>query len=306
MVKANWIEVSLIVSPEQAEAVSEVLGRIIPNGVVVEQNAVQENTSDENRLEPRVRVFGYLFADTELEDKKQKLEEGLWHLGQIQSLPDPLYTPILDEDWMAAWKKHYQPIEIGKRLVIIPSWIEKPFPGRLPIRINPGMAFGTGTHPSTQLCLELMEQVVQTGMDVIDVGCGSGILSIAALQLGAGFVLGVDIDSAAIQSTRENASNNKIDSGLQVEIGSVEQIRAHQFSLVQAPLVVVNILANTILQLFTDGLAELVGEKGWLILAGILDNQAGNILETAKASGLTPEKKKTSSDWVALLLRKKL
>ena len=229
MDKPNWIEVSLTVSPEQAEAVAEVLSRTIPNGVVVEQNAIQENSSEVTRLEANARVFGYLLADSRLEEKKHKIEESLWHLGQIQSLPAPSFTPILDEDWMAAWKKHYQPIEIGKRLVIVPAWIEKEFPGRLSIRINPGMAFGTGTHPSTQLCLELMEETVQPGMNVIDVGCGSGILSIAAIRLGAGSVLGVDVDPAAMQSTLENASHNQIHAKLEVGIGSVKEIRNKQF-----------------------------------------------------------------------------
>jgi ribosomal protein L11 methyltransferase len=304
VVKASWIEVSLTVSPEQAEAVAEVLSRTVPNGVVVEQNAIQDNTSEENHLQSSARVFGYLLADGELEAKKKKIEEGLWHLGRIQPLPLPGFIPIVDEDWMAAWKKHYQPIEIGKRLVIVPSWIEKEFPGRIPIRINPGMAFGTGTHPSTQLCLELMETVVQPGMDVIDVGCGSGILSIAALQLGAGRVLGVDVDPAAMQSTLENSAHNYINGAIEVGLGSVQEIQTHKFSFAQAPLVVVNILANTILQLFLDGLTNLVIENGYLILAGILDIQAEDIIQRARVDSMQLESKRTSSDWVALLLKK--
>jgi ribosomal protein L11 methyltransferase len=302
--KPNWIEVSLTVSPEQAEAVAEVLSRTIPNGVVVEQKALQDNSREASQMEPAARVFGYLLADSSLEDKKQKIEECLWHLGQIQPLAAPIFTPIIDEDWMAAWKKHYQPIEIGRRLVIAPSWIKKEFPGRLPIRINPGMAFGTGTHPSTQLCLRLMEDALPVGENVIDVGCGSGILSIAAFRLGTDSVLAVDVDPAAMQSTLENAKNNHIHSGLEVGLGSVSEILAHHFSVTQGRLVVVNILANIILQLFGDGLADLVLPGGQLILAGILDSQAGDILFCAEEKGLRLEKQISSSDWVALLLRK--
>jgi len=302
--KANWMEVSLTVSAEQAEAVAEVLSRTIPNGVVVEQKALQNNHDEANRVEPNARVFGYLLTDATLENKKQQLEEALWHLGQIQPLPAVSYQPILDEDWMAAWKKHYQPIKIGKKMVIIPAWINKDFPGRLPIRINPGMAFGTGTHPSTQLCLQLLEEALQPAQPVIDIGCGSGILSIAALKLGAGFVLGVDIDTAAVKSTLENAANNQLESKLEVGLGSVGEIRSDQFKIKSAPLVVVNILASIINHLFEDDLADLVETGGKLILAGILESQAQNVITTSNQKGFVLQKKITSSDWTALLLNK--
>lgn len=304
MAKANWVEISLTVSAEQAEAVAEMLSRTIPNGVVVEQKAMQNNHDETNRVEPNARVFGYLLADATLEDKKQQLEEALWHLGQIQPLPAATYQPILDEDWMAAWKKHYQPIKIGKKLVIVPAWIKKDFPGRLSIRINPGMAFGTGTHPSTQLCLQLLEEALQPAQSVIDVGCGSGILAIAAHKLDAGFVLGVDIDPAAVKSTLENVENNQIESGLEVGLGSVSEIRSNLFRIKSAPLVVVNILASIIIHLFEDGLAALVDAGGKLILAGILESQAQNVIMAANKKGLVLEKTITSSDWTALLLRK--
>jgi len=302
--KANWVEISLTVSAEQAEAVAEVLSRTIPKGVVVEQKALQNNLNEANRLETSARVFGYLLADGSLEDKKRQLEQALWHLGQIQPLPSVTYTPILDEDWMAAWKKHYQPIKIGKKMVIVPAWIKKDFPGRIPIRINPGMAFGTGTHPSTQLCLQLLEETLQPAQSVIDVGCGSGILSVAALQLGAEFVLGVDIDPAAVKSTLENAENNQIESRLEGALGSVGEICSNQFKIQSAPLVVVNILASTIIHLFEDGLADLVDKGGKLILAGILEPQAQNVITIANKKGLILIKTISSSDWIALLLQK--
>jgi ribosomal protein L11 methyltransferase len=300
----KWVEVSLTVSAEQAEAVAEVLNRTIPNGVVVEQKALQNNPNDTYSVESNARVFGYLLADGSLEEKKKQLEVALWHLGQIQPLPAAAYQAIQDEDWMAAWKKHYQPVNIGKKLVIVPAWIKKEFPGRLPIRINPGMAFGTGTHPSTQLCLQLLEETLQPGQSVIDVGCGSGILSLASLKLGAGFVLGVDIDPAAVLSSVENASNNLIGSKMEIGLGSVAEIRSNQFRIKNAPVVVVNILASIITRLFEDGLADLVDSGGRLILAGILEPQAQEVIKTADEKGLVLEKTITSSDWTALLLKK--
>ena len=304
MAEIHWVEVSLLVSSEQAEAVAEVLSRTIPNGVVVEQKAILNSSDEANQIEPTARVFGYLLADSTLENKKRQLEENLWHLGQIESLPPAYYKPIQDEDWMAAWKKHYRPIKIGKKLVIVPAWIKKDFPGRLPIRINPGMAFGTGTHPSTRLCLLLMEEALQPSQSVIDVGCGSGILSIAALKLDADFVLGVDNDPAAVKSTQENAANNQLESRLDVGLGSVAEIRNSQFKIKSASLVIVNILTSIIIHLFEDGLAELVDTGGQLILAGILEPQAQNVILTANKKGLVLEKAISSADWKALLLRK--
>lgn len=304
MADPKWIEISLTVSSEQAEAVAEVLNRAIPNGVVVEQNAVQENSSSADHLEKRARVFGYLLADEEIHEKKRGIIKFLRHLSQIQPLPEPVFTPIWDEDWMAAWKNHYQPIEVGNKLVILPAWLKREHPGRLPIRINPGMAFGTGAHPSTQLCLVLLEQTVAPGMKVIDVGCGSGILTIAALRLGAGQCLGVDVDPAARQSTMENIRKNHICSGWEAGIGSVKEILNGQFAISSAPLVVVNILANTILQLFSEGLVHLVEPEGKLILSGILETQADNVLQSAENKGLSLDKKISSSDWVALQLIK--
>jgi ribosomal protein L11 methyltransferase len=300
----KWVEVSLTVSAEQAEAVAEVLNRTIPNGVVVEQKVLQKNPDEDYRVESNARVFGYLLADGTLEEKKKQLEVALWHLGQIQPLPAATYQPIQDEDWMAAWKKHYQPILIGKKLVIVPAWIKKEFPGRLPIRINPGMAFGTGTHPSTQLCLQLLEEALQPAQSVIDVGCGSGILSLAALKLGAGFVLGVDIDPAAVLSSVENAANNLIGSKMEIGLGSVAEIHTNQFRIKNAPVVVVNILASIITHLFEDGLADLVESGGKLILAGILEPQAQEVIKIADEKGLVLEKTITSSDWTALLFKK--
>jgi ribosomal protein L11 methyltransferase len=302
--KPRWVEVSLTVSNEQAEAVSEVLNRYLSNGVVVEIKAESNNHGEANYLEPFARVFGYLLADASLEEKKKQLEEALWHLGQIQPLPVAHYRPIRDEDWMSSWKKNYHPMKIGRQLIIVPAWLEKEFPGRIVIRINPGMAFGTGTHPSTQLCLQLLENTLRLNQSAIDIGCGSGILSIAALKLGATHVLAVDIDPPAIASTQENAAYNKIKSRLEIGLGSVSEILNGQFTIRSAQVVVVNILSSIIIRLFNDGLGNLVEENGHLILAGILESQAQEIIDIASINGFTLQKTIKSSDWVSLLLFK--
>ncbi len=304
MDKANWVEVSLVVTPEQAEAVAEVMGRFTREGVVIEQAALPDNPLEENLLEDHVRVYGYFFADSSTEARKQRLEEALWHLGQIQELPPAQYRLIQDENWMNAWKHQYKPLQIGERLMIIPAWVENKYPERLPILINPGMAFGTGTHPTTQLCLELIEKYVQPGQTVFDIGCGSGILSIAAVRLGAERVIAVDIDPASVASTQENCALNGIGDEVEIAQGSSDLVQAGQFGLVQAPLVVANILASIILDMLEDDLADLVEPGGLLLLSGILDYQADAVIQKAGEYGLALLEKRMIEDWVALCLKK--
>jgi len=302
--KTSWLEISLQVTPEQAEAVAEVLGRFTSEGVVVER-LTDHSKNPIGTPAKKVRVFGYLFADSQLEEKKLRLEEALFYLGRIQPLPDPSYKLIHDQNWMAAWKDQYQPLKVGQRLAILPAWAENPYPNRTPIRINPGMAFGTGTHPTTQLCLELMETRVGPDTDVIDVGCGSGILSIAAILLGASQAYGTDISPAAVQSSLENAKLNNISNKVSFTRGSVGEIINGTFDIVDAPLVVVNILANIIMRLFDQDLGELISPGGELILSGILETQADEVLHHAKQSGFTLIEKREIDDWVALCVSKK-
>jgi ribosomal protein L11 methyltransferase len=300
----NWLEVSLTVNGELAEAVAEVLDRFVSNGGVMESKVKHLTSSDMGTEESNVRVVGYLFMDAHVEEKRSRLEEALWHLGQIQSLPPAHYRTIEDEDWMVAWKKHYHPIMVGKKLQIIPAWLEALDPERISIKIDPSMAFGTGTHPSTQLCLEHLENYAQPDQPVIDVGCGSGILSIAAIKLGASHALGVDIESPAIKNTKENAHINKVEKRIEVGLGSVEEIRKGQFSISQAPVVVVNILAPVIISLFEGGLSDLVAPHGTLILAGILEEQFGKVDTVARQKGFSFFEKRNNGDWISPLYRK--
>lgn len=301
----NWLEVSLNVNGELAEAVADVLARFAPNGVVVENGVFFRDAEDPGTALQDVSVRAYLPVDDQLEDTRQRLEEALWYLSSIQTLPDPVYKSIPDQDWMQAWKKNYRPIPIGGKLIIVPAWMESTDKTRIPIRIDPGMAFGTGTHPTTQLCLELLEKHMQPGGKVIDLGCGSGILSIGALKLGAGQVLAVDIDQLAVTATDENARANAIQSGLITGKGSVAELLAGDFIFQQAPLVLANILAHILKGLFEDGMGELVSRDGLLILSGILQEQEVSVLRAADMHGFALLEKQQIGDWVALVVRKK-
>ena len=314
----NWLEVSLLVNGELAEAVADVLARFAPNGVVTESTGVKFlDEENEGVAVGPISVRAYLEVNDQLEETRQKLEEALFYLGMIQPLPAPTYKNIADQNWMEAWKQHYKPIPIGKRLMIVPAWMESPEPNRIAIKIDPGMAFGTGTHPTTQLCLVLIEEFMEERRktkenssfifhlsSLIDIGCGSGILSIAALKLGATTALGVDIDIESVKNSRANADTNGIGAEFVLGQGSVAEVRAGQFAFASAPLVVANILAPVIIRLFEAGLADLVEAGGAVILSGILFEQAEKVREAAQAQGLVLTEQRQMGDWVALACRK--
>ena len=308
----SWLEVSLTVNGELAEAVADVLARFAPNGVTTEQAVDFVNDEDEGTPVGPITVRAYLPADDRIEETRQKLEESLYYLGMIQPLPAPVFAPIADRNWMEAWKERYHPIPVGKKLIIVPAWLESPDASRVSIKIDPGMAFGTGTHPTTQLCLELLEEYFDQlptansqPLTAIDVGCGSGILSIGALKLGANFVLGVDIDGASVTASRENADANDVaPERFAIGRGSVTEILEGRFQIGHAPLVVANILAPVIIRLFGLGLADLVTPGGSLILSGILAEQAGAVVSAAQAKGLELIERKQMGDWVALACKR--
>lgn|SRR5574341_5974 len=330
----NWLEVSFTVNGELAEAVADVLARFAPNGVMTEQGVKYADDEDAGTPTGPITVRAYLEVNDQIEETRQKLEESLYYLGMIQPLPAPVYKQIADQNWMEAWKQHYKPILIGQRLVILPTWMASPESNRVAIKIDPGMAFGTGTHPTTQLCLELMEnwfnscqsepfgsaqdklregsqsnfgdsslaikRLAQNDIKVIDVGCGSGILSIAAIKLGAESALGMDIDPESMKNARENANNNHVGKELILGVGSVQEVLEGGFAFRKAPLVVANILAPIIIRLFDVGLADLIDDEGAIILSGILQEQASSVIEAGQAKGLRMNEQRQMGDWVAL------
>ncbi len=304
MADAKWLQVSLTVDGELAEAVSEVLDRFTSGGVVVESDVKYNSAADMGTPYGPVKVFGYLVIDEQLEENRRKLEEALWHLHTIRELPTPQYTEIADENWMNAWKDHYHPIPIGQKLLVLPAWIEQRDMDRVAVKIDPSMAFGTGTHPSTQLCLELIESYTRAEKPVIDIGCGSGILSIATIKLGASRAICVDIDAAAIKSTRENSRANGVDDRVEAGQGSINDVAAGGFSVRHAPLVLANILAPILIRLFDDGMANLVEPGGMIILAGILAEQAESVRVAGEAKGLVFVEQRQIGDWIALAMRK--
>jgi len=298
----NWLEVSLELDGEMAEAVAEVLARFAPNGVVIESTAVEQIAYSEARPVGLLRVCAYLEMDAQIEETRQRVIESLWYLGRIRELPEPVFKTVGEVDWTEAWKQHYKPVPIGERLIIVPAWLESPDVTRISIRIDPGMAFGTGTHPTTQLCLEFLESYTPQGGDVFDIGCGSGILSIAALKLGAARAFGVDVESEAIPASQKNAITNEVNDKLETGLGSVDEIKAGIFEIRQAPLVLANILVNILMRLLDAGMGDLVAPGGHLILSGILEEQIDDMRAKLEEHHLQIIEQRQIEDWVALVV----
>jgi ribosomal protein L11 methyltransferase len=296
--KHTWLEVSFILPGEQAEVVAEILNRYAHQGVVIERDL---QAHDKNQM----KVFAYLLEDDTLEHNKGEIEKAIFYLDKILPVPAPTYRQIRDHDWMASWRQFYKPVEIGQRLIIIPAWFDKKENNsRIPIRINPGMAFGTGTHPTTQLSLELLEKYVQPGEVMIDVGCGSGILSVAGILLGASHSIAVDISQAAVLSTNENTALNGVQDKVEVGQASVREIHTGKFSAQNAPLVVANILLKVLEELFDLGLGDLVSAEGYLIISGILVDQVEAIEKKARTNGFIRIDRIVQADWAAIAFRK--
>ncbi|MEA3377052.1 MAG: 50S ribosomal protein L11 methyltransferase, partial [Chloroflexota bacterium] len=261
----EWLEVGVEVDAEAAEAVAEVLSRYVDRGVAIEAGPEGWHVGP-------VVVRAYLPHDDQLWEKRKQIEEGLWHLGQIRFIPEPSFRSVAEEDWTEAWKKRLTVLHIGERIVIQPSWLDyDPRSEDIVIRLDPGMAFGTGLHPTTQMCLRALEEFVQPGAEMLDVGTGSGILAIAAAKLGARSVLAVDNDPQAVAVARSNVVGNDVGQRVCVERGSLPEISGSY------DLVVVNILARVIVELVEEGLSERMRPSAVLITAGITVDKASEV-----------------------------
>lgn len=296
----NWIEIALEVDGEAAEAVAELLQRYGHQGVSIEQNGIMPNAWDDDEVPPieSLTVRAYIPNDDKVEDIKMRLETALGHMNMMYPMPKPVYTLVNDEDWAEAWKAHYQPVRLGKHILIHPLWIEvEPQEGDIVIALDPGMAFGTGTHPTTQLCLQALEDTVKHGIRVLDLGCGSGILAIAAAKLGANDILALDIDQLAVDATIENAEQNGVADKIVSQTGSLESVLA---SARRFDLIVVNILAKIIIPMCEQGLGQTVRPGGKAIFSGLIDTQVDEVEAALKLTGLVPYHRRQDGDWVAI------
>ncbi len=236
---------------------------------------------------------------------------GRTKLAEYTSLLTKNYETIQlkDNDWAYSWQKYYKPLEIGARLYVVPEWDQdKPIPtGRVPFLLNPGLSFGTGSHATTQLCLEGVEAHCKAGDSVLDLGCGSGILSIASLVLGAKDAIAVDIDPLAVNIAYENAELNHISKEqylvLSGDVLSDTALR-EQISQKKYPLILANIVADVILALAPLAM-ELLEEDGVFLCSGIIDQRGEEVTSVLDKMGFVFEKKREKNGWIALEWRKR-
>ena len=300
-----WLEASIICSGELAEAVAEVFSRFSPDGVVMNSVTRYDSLGHEEVPTGNMQVVAYFPQDESTESVRNQLEQAIWHMSQIVPLDPIEYQLVLDQNWMEAWKANYKPLKIGRNLIVLPAWVDPALAeNRIPIFISPDMAFGTGTHPSTQLCMLALEKYGVKEMDVIDIGTGSGILSIEAAKLGAERILGVDNDPDAIPSAINNAALNGVADKIVFEVGTHTDVLKRTDGLNQSPRVIANILSPILANMLSTGLSDLISPSGLLFLGGVLDYQAQSLADLARSLGLSLRETLQQEDWVVLVLHK--
>ena len=309
MKELTWLEVVINTTPDRLDEITAKLAAAGMDGLVIEDEADFLNFLEQNRAY-------WDYVDQELLDRMKGVtrvkfyvtddEVGHAQLEQYTRGLDCEYvtTTLAENDWAYSWQKYYKPLSIGQRLYVVPEWEkDKTVPeGRCPLYLNPGLTFGTGSHASTQLCLEGVEEHTVPGQPVIDLGCGSGILSIAALCLGASTAVAVDIDPKAVDVAYENAALNNIDrSRYTVRAGNViaDTALANELSSQKYQLVLANIVADVIIPL-SARVPAMLAEDGIFLCSGIIDSRAHEVEAALKRNGLTVTRKRERNGWVAL------
>jgi ribosomal protein L11 methyltransferase len=301
----KWIEISVFFEAENRafaeDLIANAFAEVGIQGVCMEptDEVPVADWAREHLPRPVVpdRVTGYLAENDSSEATCRRLEAGVERLGREHSLRARFaYRQLDEEDWAESWKAFFWPEKIGRRVVVKPTWRSyDPQPGDLIIELDPGMAFGTGTHPTTRLCVQFLEEHVRGGESLLDVGAGSGILMAAAHKLGAVPVWGIDIDPVAVEITGENLALNGVpEQDRRVFAGDLARDVDRQFDLVVA-----NILSEVILSLL-DQIPGVLAPGGIFICSGIIDENAPGVLAKMRAMGFDILEVKTLDGWTAI------
>jgi ribosomal protein L11 methyltransferase len=300
----RWLELSVPCDTEAVEPVGELFaGWGYQGGVVIEEPFTQEADGDGLAVDPSRPVVVRTFlaaADTRPEDLDE-IRRALWHLGRLRFVGELTIASRDEEDWANAWKEHYGVHPIGAKTTVRPPWREhEPAPGEAVVVLDPGMAFGTGLHPTTRLCVELLEEELRPLDVVLDVGTGSGILAIAAVLHGAARVDALDIEPVAVRSARENAERNGVADRVRVEAGSVGVGSPYAGAY---RLVLANIIARILMDL-APGLTAATAPGGTLVLSGVIESKEPAVRRTFDALGMVFDRRTQMDDWVALVYRR--
>ncbi|WP_435924867.1 50S ribosomal protein L11 methyltransferase [Paenibacillus sp. DYY-L-2] len=320
-----WKELTIHTTEEAVEMISNFLHEAGAGGVTIEEHVDNDKPRDTSLgqwfeippndiPEGEAKISGYFPEGVDMDEVIAQVKERTEELREYDIDPgNPIISvrDVSEDDWANNWKQYFKPIRVSKRLTIKPTWEEyvPASPEEKIIELDPGMAFGTGTHPTTSLCLRTLEGVIQEGDEVIDVGTGSGILAIGAVRLGASRVLALDLDPVAVSSALENTRLNGLEDRIQVVESDLLSVLKKGSSAevdVQLPVrvVVANILAEIIL-LFVEDVFEALQPGGYYIASGIYKNKEQSVEEALTAAGFEIEQTVREEDWVAFVARKR-
>ncbi len=316
----KWLELHIDTTPAGIDAVSALLGDYGVDSLMIDEEGDFKDFLENNR-----QYWDYV-DDALLAEKRGKCRvtfylpedaDGWNTLGQVRvalsafQKQHPEYAPLLlsmenvaDEDWENNWKAFYKPMEIGERLLVVPEWEQTADTERVRLVLNPGLTFGTGSHATTRLCLTALDKLIRGGEKVLDLGCGSGILSIAALRLGAARAFACDVDPTCVNVAYENAALNGVTrEQYTVRAGDVTEDRELQREFGEAyDLVVANIVADVIIAL-APRVRALLKPDGRFLCSGIIDDRAAEVRAKLTAAGWTVEEENSSEGWYSYLCR---
>ena len=305
----EWTEIKVTVPQENTDTAAAIANMTVPYGIYIEDysdleqeaekiahiNLIDEELIAKDRTVSVIHI--YISECDNAAEALEFLKERLTAAGiEYKAGSDG----VNDSDWNENWKKYFHATEIGKRLTIVPSWEEYDNrENRVLLHIDPGAAFGTGTHATTSLCLELLQDYIKDGSAMLDIGCGSGILAIASVLLGAESAVGVDIDAQSVKTARENAAINGVSDRTEFIVGDLAEKVSGRF-----PVVCANIVADVVIRLL-DGAEKYIADGGVLIVSGIIDIRENDVLEAAKRHGYEISQKRYRDNWCAFALRRK-
>ncbi|MBR5681472.1 MAG: 50S ribosomal protein L11 methyltransferase [Clostridia bacterium] len=305
----SWVQIKVTCDAKDTDTVASVMS-MVDNGLMIEDNSdiddlikhgmygelIDESLLEADRTKAAVSVF--------IPTIKSPAESELFIRGRLEALGIPFtveHIGVREEDWADSWKQYYKPIRTGRRLVIVPVWeTYEAEPGEITVLMDPGMAFGTGTHETTRLCAGFVEEYTKPGCSVLDVGCGSGILAIAAARLGAGKCFACDIDPVAVRVAKENAALNGTDN---VTCAVSDLLKQAERTPGGYDLVVANIVADIIIRLAPD-VGDYLAEDGTFVVSGIIAERAEEVLAVLRANGYRVADEHFENGWYAAALKR--